>query len=182
MECKNLTYPIEQNIKTITHYNNDINIKQYLTADDRYDLIEVVLQNSFENGLYNKTKLDVYFHLGLIYLYTDIEFTEEDREDEAGIYDYFMQSGLMNQIIDAIPARQYAELWKTLNETVEDKMRFSNTAAGILTKFIDDLPKNAEAAKSIVDNFDPEKYQQVLNFAKAANGGRNILTNLMTQA
>ena len=28
--------------------------------------------------------------------------------------------------------------------------------------------------QKIVDNFDAEKYQNVINFAKAANGGREI--------
>lgn len=180
MNFKDLVKPLELKTKIVTIDDKEISVKQYLTADDRYDLIEVTLQNSFEDGLYNKTKLDVYFHLGLVYLYTDLEFTDEDREDEAGIYDYLMASGIMNQILYAIPANQYTELWETLTNTIEDKMRFSNTAAGILSKFINDLPKNAEAAKGIVDNFDPEKYQAVLNFAKAANGGRDILSNLMT--
>lgn len=180
MNFKDLVKPLNLNPKIITIDDKDIAVKQYLTANDRYDLIEVTLQKSFEDGLYNKTKLDVYFHLGLVYLYTDLEFTDEDREDEAGIYDYLMASDIMNRIIDAIPSYQYTDLWETVTNTVEDKMRFSNTAAGILSKFINDLPKNAEAAKGIVDNFDPEKYQAVLNFAKAANGGRDILSNLMT--
>ena len=100
MDFKDLIKPLELKTKTVNiDDDRETTVKQYLTANDRYDLIEVTLQNSFENGLYNKTKLDVYFHLGLVYLYTDLEFTDEDREDEAGIYDYLMASGIMNQII-----------------------------------------------------------------------------------
>ena len=59
-----------------------------------------------------------------------------------------------------------------------DSLRYKNTAAAVLTRIIQDLPKNAAAAKEIMDSFDPEKYKQVSDFAAAANGGRNILTNM----
>lgn len=46
-----------------------------------------------------------------------------------------------------------------------------------ITHLINDLPANAEAAAKIVDNFNPEQYKAVVDFAKYANGGRNIVTN-----
>ena len=50
----------------------------------------------------------------------------------------------------------------------------SRNFSGIIQSIITDLPKQAEAMQDIIDNFDKEKYQNVLNFAKAANGGREI--------
>jgi hypothetical protein len=47
-----------------------------------------------------------------------------------------------------------------------------------INKLINDLPKNAEAAAKIVENFDPQKYKEVVDFARYANGGRDINTNL----
>ena len=59
-----------------------------------------------------------------------------------------------------------------------DKLEeLENRATAFLTKVIQDLPKNAEAAAKIVDEFDPEKFQQVIDFATAANGGRPIGSN-----
>ena len=42
------------------------------------------------------------------------------------------------------------------------------------------VEKNAETAREIVDNFDPEQYQSIIDFATAANGGRNINTQTVT--
>ena len=61
-----------------------------------------------------------------------------------------------------------------IEEISDLNMRYNNTAAGVIRKLVDDLPANAEAVQEIVDKFDPEKYQAVIDFAKAANGGREI--------
>ena len=53
-------------------------------------------------------------------------------------------------------------------------MKYNSTAASILRNFIEDLPANAEAAQKIVDNFDSEKFQAVVDFAKATNNGNKI--------
>ena len=44
----------------------------------------------------------------------------------------------------------------------------------MLNKFIDDLPAQADAMKNIIDNFDKDKYQEVIRFAEAVNGNRPI--------
>jgi len=77
-------------------------------------------------------------------------------------------------VISAIPDEEYNKLSEAIDETVEDLMRYRGTAAAVVNSFIQDLPRNAEIAKEIVDSFDPEKYKEVVEFAKAANGGRSI--------
>ena len=61
-----------------------------------------------------------------------------------------------------------------IERTMKEDLQYNTTAASVIKSIIVDLPKSAEAANSIVDNFDPEKFQAVLDFAKAANGGREI--------
>ena len=60
------------------------------------------------------------------------------------------------------------------SEKIDNELKYNTTAAAIVSKFINDLPKNAEIAAQIVDNFDKEKFQNVIDFAKSANGGRAI--------
>jgi len=62
----------------------------------------------------------------------------------------------------------------------DNEIEYTLSAGGIINRFIDDLPANAEAAAKIVNEFDPQKYQAVIDFANAANGGRNFKTNLPT--
>ena len=54
------------------------------------------------------------------------------------------------------------------------KMKYSISAASLISKIIDDLPRNADAAQKIIDNFDKEKFKEVMNFVKAINNGNDI--------
>ncbi len=66
---------------------------QYLPAQDKYDLLMITLQKSLENGAYNEFKLNLYFELNLVYMYTNISFTEKQREDEFKLYDTLESNG-----------------------------------------------------------------------------------------
>lgn len=174
------TADLSEPIKTFEFNGEDIEVKQYISADDRLDLLEAVLNNAYEGGVYNPIKLDVYFHVYLVYLYTNLEFTEEERADEFAVYDMLLLSDLLPRILNAIPSNQYETLYEDMQTLAQDKAKLHGTVAGLLTKVIEDLPKNAQAAREIVDNFDPTKFQEVINFATAANGGRNIFTQMFT--
>lgn len=154
-----------------------IQVKKTIPSSDKIDLIQIALQKAEEDGIYNQIKLDIYFHLNIIYLYTNLEIDLEDREDEMELYDILENNGIINEVIAAIGEYEYDSLKSYLFEIKNEKLRYENTAAAVLTRIVQDLPKNAAAAKEIVDSFDRDQYQQVIDFATAANGGRNINTN-----
>ena len=61
--------------KKITFNDAEINVAQYISQKDMYDIIMITLENAQEsNGLYNDFLLDAYLGLNLVYLCTDIEF------------------------------------------------------------------------------------------------------------
>ena len=68
----------------------------------------------------------------------------------------------------------YSELFNMLDETKREITDYHRTMVSLVQNLITDMPKQAEAMSKILDNFDPDKYQNVINFAKAANGGREI--------
>jgi len=152
----------------------DINVLNYLPIEDKYDLIMITLQKSLENGYYNPIRLDEYFHLHLIYSYTNISFTEKQKEDESKLYDCLKSNGLMDAFLNGFDESEYNELYTLLNDTKEAILRQKLSVSGLIESFIADLPAQAEAVKNIIDNFDKDKYQEVINFAKAANGNRDI--------
>ena len=166
-----------KNTQTIEIKINDqvVNVKTYLPISDKIDLIQVALQKAEQDGIYNEMKLDAYFHLNIIYLYTDIEFDEEDREDELKLYDILEANKVILPVLGAI-GQEYGELVQYLEKMKGESLAYKNTAAAVMRSIIQDLPKNAAAAKEIVDSFDQSKYQEVIDFATAANGGRNINT------
>lgn len=170
------------NTSTFKINEQQIEVKKYLPISDKNDLITISLQKAEENGYYNEVLLDVYFHLNIVYLYTDIDFSAEDREDELALYDMLETNNIIDIVISNIGEEEYNNLRELLVTTRDMKLKYENSAAAVLNKFVTDLPKNAAVAADIVNSFDKEKYSEVANFAAAANGGRNIFTNMpMTQ-
>lgn len=170
----NMKLKIKKDIKEIEYNGNTIEVSQYLPIEDKYDLIMATLQKSEEVGYYNALKLDMYFHLHLVYLYTNISFTEKQKEDELKLYDSLKSNGLIDEIVKDIPDAEYNDLLYFMDKIIEDSFAYKTSVAGLANSIITDLPKQAEAAMKIVDQFDPNKFQAVKDFAKAANGGRDI--------
>lgn len=172
----NLKLKTNTEVKTINVNGTDIDVLQYLPTSDKYDLCEITIQKAGANShtLINPVLLDMYLNLNIVYLYTNLNFTEKQREDECKLYDTLLSTGVIDMIIDAIPEEEYHTIFDYVQEYVNQWKEYSVSTAAIISKFIDDLPANAEAARAIVDNFDKDKYQSVVDFAKAANGGRNI--------
>ena len=154
----------------------DVQIKvlQYLPIEQKNDIIQLTMQNSEENGLFNQLLLDMYFHLYICYLYTDIDFTEEEKDNAPATFDILMSSGVINQVISAMNPDEYKTLHQVLTTAVENKTKYKSTVASVINSFIEQLPINAENAEDIIKNFDPEKFQQVIAFARAANGDRPV--------
>ena len=161
-------------VETIDFEGHKIEILQYLPIEDKYSLVNVTLQKAKEGSIYNPVKIDWFFHLNLVYMYSNITFTDKQREDEAKLYDMLTSNGLMNAIINKIPDEEYQTLFNYISSLISDTLNYKNSLSGTISELVESLPDRAKQAEEIVNNFDKEKFQEVINFAKAANGGREI--------
>ena len=157
----------DTSVKEIEFNGSKIEVLQYLPIDDKYSLVNITLQKSKDGSIYHPLKKDMYFHLNLVYLYTNLSFTDKQREDESKLYDTLQSSGLLNLILENIPEEEYETLYSFIEEYERDILNYQNTIAGIIANLIESLPARAEEMQKIVDNFNPENFQEVLNFAKA---------------
>lgn len=176
MTYKDLNLSFKQEYyQTVMPDGKKVNVKTYLPIQDKKDLVQITLQKSEErDGFYNEILVDIYFHLFLVFLYTDIEFSEKDRENLFLLYDELMTSGYLDCIINAIDDSEYNGLLEYLKAMKRNDLDYKRSVAALVQKMVVDLPKNMEAAAKIVEDFDPEKYKEVIEFAKNANGGRPI--------
>ena len=170
----NLRLKVDNSIKTFDFNGNQIEVLQYLPIEDKYDLIMITLQKAKENGIYNDLKLDMYFALHIVYMYTNLSFTDKQKENESKIYDTLKSNGFFDKLLPIIPESEYDDLISSMKQIMQDELEYNTTAAAVIKNLISDLPTNAAAAAQIVDNFNPEKYQAVIDFANAANGNRPI--------
>jgi hypothetical protein len=137
----------------------------------------VTAQKAEEDGIYNPVLLDMYFHLHLVYMYSNLSFTDKQKENEAKIYDTLKSNGFFEKFFAVLDEDEYTDLMDYLEKYMNDMLTYRNTAGAVLQSVINDLPRNAQAAAEIVESFDKSKFQAVVDFATAANGGRNIVTN-----
>lgn len=170
----NLKIKTKTDVKTFKIGETEVEVLQYLPIKDKYDLIMSALQGAEEDGYYNALKVDMLFHLYIVYLYTNITFTDKQKEDETKLYDILASNGVINSVIENMDENEYTYLVNYIDTIQNDKVEYNISNKAVMDKLIDDLPKNAEAAMQIVNSFDKEKYAEVVSFAKSANGGRPI--------
>ena len=157
-------------VKTVKWGEIEIEVKQYLSIDDKISIAQNVLNNSADdNNFANPMKVDIYFNLELIYHYTNITFTDKQKEDVTKLYDLFEESGLLSKIITAIPEDEYNNLINYTQDTIDAFYKQQNSALGIMEKIVKDYkdldfdaikiqqeigdPNNISLLKDIVNNF-----------------------------
>lgn len=162
----NLKLKVSNITKNFKFQDNEIEVFQYLPMSDKYDLVMITLQKSAEEMIYNPIKLDMYFHLHLVYMYSNLNFTQKQKEDEEKIYDCLKSNGLLDLILQHIPETEYQELLHFIEELIEVKYKHSLSAAGMVEKIIGDLPRQAEAMREILKDYDSDKISNILTLAE----------------
>lgn len=161
-------------VKTVDFNGNKIEVLQYLPIAEKYDLVSIVLQETKEDSLYSPIRLDMLFHLFLIFSYTNITFTEKQKEDLPKLYDTLLSSGLLDMVLAAIPDEEYAVLNDYIEDYMTQDMEYNTTAAAMLKTALAEIPKHMGEATKIMNTFDASKLTEVINFAKQANANRNV--------
>lgn len=128
-----------------------VEVKQYLPIQEKMDLIAAVLnQCQDENNFINEAKMALFMDLEVVYRYTNINFTEKQKEDPAKLYDLLAGSGLFDDIFTVLPQREYKSIVMWLGKTAEHIYNYRNSIYGILDAMSTDykgLELDAEALR-----------------------------------
>lgn len=167
----NLKLKVNTEVNTFQFGENKtkIEVLKYLPIEDKNDLIHIALQNAEENGIYNDILLEMYFNLYIMYFYTNINFTDKQKEDPAKLYDQMESNGLITQVIANMDDDEYSNLFVYLNTIKNEMLTYKNTAGAVLQSVIQDLPRNMSAAADIINNWSPEQFESVRRLAEMAN-------------
>ena len=149
----------KKEVKTITINNVQIEVKQYLHINNKIDIITNVINNKQDqNNFPNPVKIEVLATLELIFAYTNLSFTEKQKEDVAKLYDLLDSNGVINEIIEAIPEEEYCFLIESLDDTIDAVYSYRNSVLGILEQVSKDYSQldldttNMQKAISDPDN------------------------------
>ena len=123
-----------QEIKTLTWNEQVIEIKQYLPMQEKLQLMSKVINLSHDkdSNYSNPIKVDIYTKLNIIENYTNITFTDKQKEDVCKLYDLFKESGLMEEIFNAIPEQEIMEIENSIKKAIKSIYAYQNSVMGIL--------------------------------------------------
>lgn len=138
-------------IATIHCGNEQIEVKQFLPLEKKLEVLTNIINNSIdERGFYNTARIDFNIKMEVLYAYTNIKFTEKQKENPMKLYDNFVASGLMKQIWDLIPEDDCDWFEKHANASIISIMKYRNSVYGILDALrtdYSDLDLNVETLR-----------------------------------
>ena len=111
-----------------------IAIKQYLPIQEKLGLISRVVEWAHEQdtNYSNPVKSDVYTELEIVFNYTNISFTDKQKEDLPKLYDTLKSSGILEEIIKNIPEAEINAIFSGVWRSAESIYKYQNSALGIL--------------------------------------------------
>ena len=143
--------------KTIKIGDTEVKVLQYLPSADKYDLVDITVQKAIEDGVVNPFKLDMYFHLHLVMMYTDIIFSPEDRIDDFALYDALMTNDVINLVVNAMDEDEYTSLFTMVEELSNSVAEYKQSVAGLVNNLMTMLPEQAEKLQEAVEHIDADK-------------------------
>ena len=127
-------------VQTVEYNGQTIEVKQYLPVIEKSELITRVLNNSVDenNGYYNLLQMDMYLALAIVYDYSNISFTEKQKEDPMKLYDMLNVSRVLHLILGLVPEGEFYYLNKTVHEMANNIVAYRNSAMGIMERITTD--------------------------------------------
>lgn len=131
-------------INTISISNNHVEVKCYLPINDKLGLISDVINQARDNNNFpNPVKLAMFFGLEVVFNYTNISFTDKQKEDLVKLYDNLNSNGIITLIMEAIPSEEINNLEESLYDCAYAIYDYDNSVRGILDALQTDY-KNLE--------------------------------------
>ena len=120
-------------IQYIEFNEQTIEVKQYLPVEEKLELITNVLELSHDsNNFSNPVKVSVYTTLEIIEKYTNVNFTDKQKENPTKLYDLLVGNGFAAAVIKAIPEPEYDEILTGIKQTIKSVYKYQNSVLGIL--------------------------------------------------
>ena len=124
---------MDQEIKTIKFNEQEIEIKQYIPIEAKLQFIENVLnQSAVDMYFYSQGKIEVFFAMEVIYNYTNINFTDKQKDDILGLFDKFVSTGLYKEILNNIPTSEIEFLKEVIQDQIKEIYRYRDSVLGIM--------------------------------------------------
>ena len=147
-----------------------IEVVQYLPLEKKLEIISNIINESVDlKGYYAPYRLDLFMTIAVVQNYTNISFTDKQKEDLGKLYDLLVSSGFYNEIKAKIPSSEINYIEENITKTIHSIYEYKNSVLGIMDALNQDY-------KDVT--FDAEKIQEVLEDGKGLETVREVLDKL----
>lgn len=162
-----LNAKINSEIKTVDINNQSIEIKQYLPFEEKVNIIENIVNVAIANNqhYYNPAQVEIFKVYYIIEHYTNLTFTEKQKQDLAKIYDILVSTEYYEKIFQMIPESELDTLDELLYSSLRNVYAYFNSLYHVIESFnneygtlnmdvqdiINNLHNNADLVKDIKD-------------------------------
>ena len=146
--------------KEITIGKLTFKVKPYLSVEDRTQIMQLAVQEAWEDDHVNDVKMEAYADVFAIIYCTNIEFTDEEKADPIKIYDELQNAGLLEKIIEVLP-----DYWdyNYAHGLADARIGF----IGFLNRLMEQLPVYVEQLQNELKNISPELLEKINNQVKS---------------
>jgi hypothetical protein len=166
-----LKLKMKDEVKTIKIGEKEIEVKQYLPSADKNAILEIAMQKADAGTILNTYALDALFHLYIVFKYTNLTFTDNQKEDLFKLYDILESNGIIDMVVAAIPKEEYNVLRDNLLDMIKAYNKYRNSVRALVEQISAFAPNTAEKLNEQIKDFDVNKLEQVVNLANAT--GKN---------
>lgn len=146
--------------KEITIGKLTFKVKPYLSVEDRTQIMQLAVQEAWEDDHVNDVKMEAYADVFAIIYCTNIEFTDEEKADPIKIYDELQNAGLLEKIIEVLP-----DYWdyNYAHGLADVRTGF----IGFLNRILEQLPAYVEQLQNELKNISPELLDKINSQVKS---------------
>jgi len=125
-------------VVNLTWNGQIIEIKVYLPIEEKLEMISRIVNLSLdENNFANPARIEIFTLLEVMYAYTNINFTDKQKENFLELYDMIFSSGLWTEIKNIL-GNELNIITTTTDEVVHEVYSYKNSALGILQAIVED--------------------------------------------
>lgn len=160
-----------QEVKILNWNEQNIEVRQYLPISEKLELISNVINFAHDGNanFANPVQVEVFTGLELLYTYTNISFTDKQKEDPAKLFDLVKSSRLLDSVIMLIPANEYTDLVTGVQNSITAIYAYQNSVMGVLDNISTDYSNL---------NLDATEIQKALSDPNNMALLKNVLTKL----
>lgn len=149
-----LNAKVNQGVQEITINDQIIEVKQYIPFTEKVAIVENIVNLALNNDIhyYNPAQVEVFELYYIIEAYTNITFTDKQKQDVVKLYDIFVSTGIAKKIIELLPDEELNTIEQLLTTSLNNVYSYNNSIYNVIANLSNQYDGLNVDVQNIVDN------------------------------